>query len=97
MIAKYKETLQDTTFDIKCLGMQQNLKGNKVFYLVVESKDISDIRDELYQMVKDSKKLNIPFHPTKKYDPHITVGFIGGDVHNVSKSVDTCVAEVELY
>ena len=36
-------------------------------------------------------------HPTKKYYPHITVGFIGGDVHNVSKSVDTCVAEVELY
>ncbi len=95
MINKYKDTLQGTTFDIVCVGMQSNAKGNVVFYLVVESEDIIDIRKEISSIVSVDPK--IPFKPVDNYYPHITIGFVGGDVHGVSKGADTCVADITFY
>ena len=94
MINMYKGTLQETSFDIVCVGMQKNTKGNIVFYLVVESEDIFDIRREISEIV--SVDPTIPFKPVGNYYPHITIGFVGGDVHGVSKGADTCVADVTL-
>ncbi len=95
VIELYKTNIQNTEFDIKCVGMQSNAKGNIVFYLVVSSTDILNIRKEIFNYVRavDSK---IPFEPIKNYYPHITIGFIGGDVHGVSKGVDTCVSDVKI-
>lgn len=94
MINMYKGTLQNSKFDIVCVGMQSNSKGNVVFYLVVESEDIIDIRKEISSIV--SVDPTIPFKPVVNYYPHITIGFVGGDVHGVSKGADTCVADVTL-
>ena len=95
MIKMFKESIQKADFEIKCVGMQKNDKGNIVFYLVVESEDIINIRKKIYEIVKNENS-KIPFKPTKNYYPHITIGFIGGDVHGVSKGSDTCVADVTL-
>jgi hypothetical protein len=95
MINMYKGSLQNTTFNIVCVGMQSNAKGNVVFYLVVESEDVLSIRKEISNIV--SVDATIPFKPVKGYYPHITVGFVGGDVHGVSKGTDTCVADITLY
>lgn len=94
MINKYKYTLQKTKFDIVCLGMQSNTKGSIVFYLVVKSKDIINIRKEISSIV--SVDPAIPFKAVENYYPHITIGFVGEDVHGVSKGPDTCVADVTL-
>ena len=99
MINMYKRGIQDTSFEIKCVGMQKNAT-NTVFYLVVETEDILDIREEIYDIVQDEDPI-IPFHPTKEYYPHITIGFVGGDVfvdedgNKVSKGLDTCVAGIK--
>jgi 2'-5' RNA ligase len=93
MISDYKNILQTTEFDIVCLGMQSNDKGNIVFYLVVESKDIMNIRSTIEEKVK-GKNPNSKFSANENYYPHITIGFVGGDVFGVSKGTDTCVADV---
>lgn len=93
MIAMYKNKIQDTEFGILCVGMQTNSRGNIVFYLVVESEDIFDIRREISNNVA-AKDPSIPFKVVENYYPHITIGFLGGDVHGVSKGADTCVADV---
>jgi 2'-5' RNA ligase len=93
MISDYKNILQTTEFDIVCLGMQSNDKGNIVFYLVVESKDIMNIRSTIEEKVK-RKNPNSTFSANESYYPHITIGFVGGDVFGVSKGTDTCVADV---
>ena len=95
LIAKYKNQLQETKFDIECLGMQRNKKGNIVFYLVVKSPDILKIRTEIANIVRQSD-LQLTFEPIKNYYPHITVGYVGGDVHGVSKGKETCVANIEI-
>ena len=101
MINMYKGSIQDTSFEIACVGMLENAKGNIVFYLVVESSDILDIRKEISGIVS-SKDPTIPFHPSSEYDPHITIGFVGGDIfvddegNKVSKGMDTCVSSIML-
>lgn len=98
MIHIYKEIIQDTSFEVKCVGMQMN-STNIVFYLVVETKDIIDIRKEISDIVT-ARDSTIPFSPTREYYPHITIGYVGGDVFvdedgkKVSKGEDTCVAGI---
>ncbi len=99
MINMYKGNIQNTSFEIECVGMQKNAT-NTVFYLVVkEAEDILDIREEIYEIVQDEDP-TIPFYPTNDYYPHITIGFVGGDVfvdengNKVSKGKDTCVAGI---
>ncbi len=96
MITKYKSTLQQTEFYIVCLGMQKNAQGNIVFYLVVESEDILNIRNEIANIVIKSGRTDILFEPAKGYYPHITIGYIGGDVHGVSKGPETCVEDIKM-
>lgn len=96
MIADHKTTLQDTSFKVLCVGKQQNKSGNVVFYLVVESDSIMQVRQDIEKRVKDRDGKQIPFKTAGSYYPHITIGYKGGDVHGVSKGKETCVADVEL-
>jgi 2'-5' RNA ligase len=96
MIQSYKPIIQNKKFSISCVGMQKNTKGNVVFYLVIESKDILDIRKEISKLVLERGGVDIPFKPLQNYYPHITIGYAGGDVHGVSKGTDTCVEKVIL-
>ena len=94
MISIYKPTLQQVDFKVVCLGKQQNDKGNIVFYLIVESEDIDEIRAEIEKLVTKSGRTDIPFKAKGKYYPHITIGFVGGDVHGVRK--DICEKDVNI-
>lgn len=81
--------------------MQKNIKGNIVFYLVIESNDILNIRKEISNIVFSGDP-TVPFQPIKNYYPHITIGFVGGDIfvddegNKVSKGVDTCISDVVI-
>lgn len=97
MIEKYKNVIQNTKFEIMCIGKQENSEGNVVFYLVVKSEDILNIRNEIAKFLVDHKRTDIPFDPIKNYYPHITIGYIRDDVHGVSKGLDTCIENIELY
>jgi len=94
MISKYKPTLQSTRFNVKCIGKQSNSDGNIVFFLVVESQEILNIRYEIHEIILDSGRQDIPFYPTKNYYPHITIGYVGGDVHGVSKGIENCIEDI---
>ncbi len=97
MIQMYKKKMQEALYTPLCIGMQQNKdKSKTVFYIVINSEDIIDIRNSIYYYVQRKDK-TIPFHPTKNYFSHITIGFVGGDVHGVDKSSKSCVANIELF
>lgn len=97
MLNRYRGIIQDSLFEVLCVGMQQNAKGNVVFYLVLNSPDVFSIRKDIENIVSDSGRTDIPFQAVGSYYPHITIGYVGGDVHGVSKGVDTCVAGVNIY
>lgn len=96
IIKRYKDKIQNFKFDVKCIGRQTNKNGNTVFYLVVESQDIIDFRKEIEKIVKQSNNKEIKFSANKSYYPHITIGFVKGDVHGVSKGLETCVDKVSI-
>ena len=95
MINKFKKQVDNAKFDIVCIGKQTNDKGNIVFYLVVESTDILNIRKEVWNYVSKNGGEKIPFKPVENYFPHITIGFKGGDVHGVSKGSETCIENIK--
>jgi 2'-5' RNA ligase len=93
---KYFSTIQKTKFTAKCIGKQTNEKGNIVFFIVVESKDIFNIRYEIQKEVESRAEFTgkkVSFN-AENYYPHITIGYVGGDVHGVSKGLDTCVIDL---
>lgn len=90
---KYFKSLQKTKFEPICIGKQENKKGHKVFYIVVKSEDLFRVRREIHKELLMRSKFTdkkVFFKPENFY-PHITIGYIGGDIHGVSKGVDTCV------
>lgn len=93
---KYFSSLQKTKFTPRCIGKQSNDKGNTVFYIVVESDDLFAIREEIQREMESRAKFSKKkvYFSAKNYFPHITIGFIGGDVHGVSKGLDTCVIDL---
>ena len=95
---KYFKTLQDTKFEIVCVGMREN-ETNKVFYLVVDSPELFAVRAEIAQELERRASFTgkKTFFDPNKYYPHITIGFEGGDVHGVSKGAETCVQDIKLF
>lgn len=95
---KYFNHLQKTKFKITCLGERISENGNHVFYLVVDSPGLFKVREEIGVELKKRSKFagtKVEFDP-QNYYPHITVGYIGGDVHNVSKGKETCIEDISL-
>ena len=95
---KYFSTLQNTKFKIVCVGKRKSDKGNIVFYLVVDSRDLFTIREEIQKELErralfTDKKTNFS---AKNFWPHITIGYVGGDVHGVSKGTETCIEDLNF-
>lgn len=92
---KYKDSIQSTKYEIKCVGRQ--VEGDKqVFYLVINSPKLYEIRAEIYDEALRSsvEKGGKLIFNSAKYYPHITIGFVGGDIHGVSKGPETCVQDL---
>jgi 2'-5' RNA ligase len=89
---KYFSTLQKTRFKIHCIGKRENKKGNLVFFLVVASPDLLKVRKEIQrELERRARFTGMKAHfDAAKYWPHITIGFVGGDVHGVTKGPETC-------
>lgn len=96
LISMYKSQINDADFKIECLGMQKNTKGKIVFYLVIASKDIVDIRKNIEKKVLAKGIRPTHFKALQGYYPHITIGYIGGDIHGVIKDKSTCIADINL-
>jgi len=96
LIAKYSKTIQTTRFRPVCIGKQSNSQGNIVFYLVVDSPALLKIRKEIQTELETRAQFSnkTTFFKASDYYPHITIGFVGSDVHGVSKGVETCVEDI---
>jgi len=94
---KYETTLQSTSFEVVCVGSRKN-STNTVFYLVVRTPDLFDVRREIQrEMANRSEFANTPIYfNSEEYWPHITIGYVGGDVFGMTKGEETCLEGVEL-
>lgn len=73
--------------EIKGVGMidgensnevRESDKNKKVCFVVIESRELNDFRESLPERI-DSKGKKVKL---EKKDLHITLGFVGGDIHN---------------
>ena len=85
----YKDKIQNMSWKNLGIGVQkgQNHKGeySEVYYLVVHSKDLRELR---YKIQKDFDISNEVFNPELQ-DFHVTIGFTNSDLHNIDKSAKT--------
>lgn len=99
ILARYKTSIQNMPFKVICVGSRRSKDGkNLVFYLVVDSPSIVEIRSELAKEANRRAKLkgiDINFDPFD-YSPHVTIGFINNDVFDFSKGPESCLKGVSL-
>lgn len=96
---RYFPTLQNTDFNILCVGKQENDNGNLVFYLVVQSEELFKVRSDIQRELESRAKFTgkkTHFNANNFY-PHITIGYVKGDVHGVSKGKETCVEDLRIF
>lgn len=98
--AQFKNRVQNTTFQIICVGERKGTDGKHVFYLVIDSPDLIALRTELQNQAEarfkaQNKALAASF-VAKRFWPHITIGFIQDDIHGLSKGPETCINDLEL-
>ena len=95
---KYGEWSVFSFFDIVCVGERKSSDGRRVFYLVVDSLDLDALRGNLQKDYE--KKMKDQGRPAvfkaDRYWSHITIGFVGGDIHGVSKGDETCVDDLKI-
>jgi hypothetical protein len=93
--------IQNSAFDIICLGKDNALVNGKIeqtFYVVIESKDLLNIRLQIQKLLISKGGKPKDFEP-KNYHPHITLGFTVRDLHEsdgVIKDLNSCVGRIEL-
>ena len=94
----YRSTIQETNFKVHCIG--RRIDGDKtVFFLViVDAEGLFDIRKDLLNRYEEKANLleietNFDF---EKFWPHITIGYVNGDVHKFSKGIESCINEEEI-
>lgn len=94
---KYAKIIQQTKFSVVCIG--EAIEGDKhVFFLVVDSPALREIRSEIATELEARSKfsgLMTHFDPNL-YDPHITIGYIGGDVFSKPKDLTSCSKDLKL-
>ncbi|MFP5492876.1 MAG: hypothetical protein ACLGG0_15340 [Bacteriovoracia bacterium] len=99
MLARYSSTIQTLPFEVVCVGSRKSSNGqNLVFYLVIKSSELTNIRFELSQEAKlraESRGIPLMFKP-EAFWPHITIGYIKGDVFEFTKGPESCLPDVEL-
>jgi hypothetical protein len=95
------DSLQDATFEAKCLGkgVVHDMGGDKsTVYLVVSSPDLVERRRALRNQFESSGGRAGDFDADRFFS-HITVGFTERDLHEsdgVIKNTDSCVAPVKF-
>ncbi len=102
-IAQEMFNIQKVDFKVRCLGMGESKiedKTEQTFYLVVESKNLLNIRQEIYKRYITRKGLSGRFDPLLFY-PHITIGFTSNDLHlsaphYISKGVNSCRTDIKI-
>lgn len=97
MLARYKDTIQTLPFEVVCVGSRKSSDGkNHVFYLVVKSPGLSNLRFDLSKAA-EARAQNAPlvFKP-EVFWPHITIGYINGDVFEFTKGPESCLPGVKL-
>lgn len=99
MLYRYSSNIQDLPFKIVCVGSRKSSDGqNLVFYLVVESPKLSEIRFDLAKeadLRARAQSIPLVFKPEVFY-PHITIGYVKGDVFEFSKGIESCLPGVKL-
>jgi len=92
---EFSSYIQDIEFEVDCLGYSSEA-AKEVYYVVIkENKAFYNIR----RKIKEMSGGNANFDPYD-YDPHITVGYINGDVYSQGKRADSCdrtSLELKLY
>lgn len=92
--------IQDSQFEILCLGMGKAILGDKeqkTFFVVVQSEDLMDIRREIQRLVIAKGGAATDFDPAHFY-PHITVGYTEDDLHEshgVIKDIRSCIYPIK--
>ncbi|MCO4794071.1 MAG: hypothetical protein KC493_10180 [Bacteriovoracaceae bacterium] len=96
-IAK-KRKIQSSDFKVICLG--RGLKDNdSTYYVVVESKDLELIREEIEKLFFKNGGKKGTFKANHFY-PHITVGFTKRDLHEsdgITKGKDSCFLDLSMH
>jgi len=93
--------IQETPFQIVCLGRGQKTEGTKTlstFFIVVDAPELRVLRQTIATLYKTSGGIANEFKP-EGYYPHITVGFSERDLHSqdgVIKNKATCFSEIWL-
>lgn len=92
IVDHFWQKLSDLDFEVKCLGYLS--EGQKeVYFLVVGSPDILAVRQEI---IDELENRQAPAHLLDKdFFPHITVGFTGNDIHDLSKGPERCLYSIK--
>jgi 2'-5' RNA ligase len=94
--------IQSSQFNVLCLGrgsIQQGAQMEHTFYVVVQSKDLFVIRQQVQRLLLAKGGRASAFNPYN-FHPHITLAFTSRDLFEadgVIKDVRSCVAGVRLY
>lgn len=97
----FKKDIEKSKFEVKCLGRGEKIingKNEQVFYIVVSSPEIFNIRENIHALFVKKGGKSADFDP-KAFYPHITVGFTERDLHpsdGVTKDVSSCIATLML-
>jgi hypothetical protein len=94
----FKDQIQTTNFKILCVGGAHSLDGKTVFYLVVDSPDLFEIRKTLQTEYERRAQLagKVAHFDYSNFYPHITIGYIKDDIHGISKGQETCLKDIEI-
>lgn len=99
MLNRYSSSIQALPFEVVCVGSRKSSNGQShVFYLVVKSHELSNIRFDLAQEAElrgRTQSIPLVFKP-EAFWPHITIGYIKGDVFEFTKGPESCLVDVEL-
>ncbi|MBL7542373.1 MAG: hypothetical protein JNL11_01085 [Bdellovibrionaceae bacterium] len=93
--------IQETPFQIICLGKGEKHENGKVvstFFIVVDAPALRDLRQKIVTLSKTQGKSPVEVKPDD-YNPHITVGFTERDLHaedGVFKNKATCFSQMQI-
>lgn len=98
ILNRFEKKLQNLNFKVGCIGKLTN-KKNTVYYLVLNSPELSKVRQEILAEATRRAKWNNQNHnfESLKWYPHITIGFTKADIHNQPKEITTCKNTPRLF
>jgi 2'-5' RNA ligase len=99
IISHYQHDMQELPFEVVCVGSRKSsTSSNRVFYLVVKSPDLLNLRFDLAKVARYralERGIPMAFQP-EVFWPHITIGYVKGDVFEFSKGPESCLPGVKL-